>query len=73
MAKVKLGLIGAGGIAKLHLDVIRSFDWIEPVGITSLTKAHREEAAEQYGIPVAAANIEALVPKTQQQNKQKFY
>lgn len=59
--KVRVGLIGAGGIARKHLDVIRDIEGIEAVGITSRTQSKAEELAREYEIPVCARDVDALI------------
>ena len=62
MAKnVKLGLIGAGHIAKQHLEVLEKVGGMEAVGITSRTKAKAQDLARQYRIGVCADDIDSLV------------
>lgn len=61
MKKVRLGIIGAGGIARRHLDVIRAIDWIEAVGITSRTKSKAQSLADEYGIAVCADEVDSLI------------
>lgn len=58
---LRIGLIGAGAIARKHLDVIRDIDGIEAVGVTSRTYTKAEHLAGDYDIPVCAADVEALV------------
>lgn len=58
---VRLGLIGAGGIARKHLDVIRDMDGVEAVGVTSRTPAKSAELAQEYGIGISAPDIATLV------------
>ena len=60
---VRIGLIGAGGIARKHLDVIRYIDGIEAVGITSRTRSKAEQVAGEYGIPVCAHDLDTLIRK----------
>lgn len=59
--KVRIGLIGAGWIARKHLDVIKDIDWIEAVGVTSRTLSRAEELAREYGIPVCARDADTLI------------
>lgn len=65
MKKVRVGLIGAGSIAKKHLDVIRGMDDIEAVGITSRTREKAEHLASEYGIFVCADNPDSLIKEAQ--------
>ena len=59
----RVGLIGAGAIARKHLDVIRGIDWIEAVGITSRTQSKAEQVAREYEIPVCANDPDTLITK----------
>ena len=63
METVKVGIIGAGNIAKKHLDVIRDIDWIEAVGITSRTYDKARQVADEYGISVFTDTVEMLLEK----------
>lgn len=47
MKEIKIGLIGAGGIAKQHLKVMSAFPEIRVVGITSRTMSRAEDLAEE--------------------------
>jgi len=61
MKKVRLGLIGAGEIARKHLEVIKAIDWIEAVGITSRTRSKALALADEYGMTVCADDVDGLV------------
>ncbi|MFH1581700.1 MAG: Gfo/Idh/MocA family oxidoreductase [Pseudomonadota bacterium] len=63
MRKIKLGLIGAGWVAKQHLDVIKAIDWIEAAGITARTRSKADQLAKEYNIPVVADDIGTLISK----------
>ncbi|MFH1428302.1 MAG: Gfo/Idh/MocA family oxidoreductase [Candidatus Margulisiibacteriota bacterium] len=63
MGKVKLGLIGAGWIAKQHLEVIKDISGMEIVGITSRTRSKAEALAAEYNINICADTIEEMVCK----------
>jgi len=47
---IKLGLIGAGNIAKEHLSVIHHLDNISVTGITSRTNSKANQLAKQFKI-----------------------
>lgn len=61
MNKVKLGIIGAGNIARQHLSVIRDIEGMDAVGITSRTKVKAQDLAKEYNIPVCADDIDSLI------------
>lgn len=61
MDVVKLGLIGAGWIARQHLEVLKDIDWIKVVGITSRTKVKAEQLAREYHVPVCSNDVESLI------------
>jgi len=58
---VKIGLIGAGDIARKHLDVIRDMKGIQAAGITSRTKTKAQKIAQEYKIPVCACDVDTLI------------
>jgi predicted dehydrogenase len=51
MRTVKVGLIGAGGIAQTHLRAIHLVEGIEVVAVANRTKARAVETAKKWGIP----------------------
>lgn len=61
MRTIRLGLIGAGGIAKQHLEVIRAMPEVEVVGITSRTRSKAEALASEYALPVVFENYASMV------------
>jgi len=61
MKKVRLGLIGAGWVARKHLEVISAIENVEAVGITSRTKAKAEVLSKEYRIPFIADSLDELV------------
>lgn len=60
---IRLGIIGAGAIARKHLEVIKDIDWIEPIGITSRTREKAQQLASEYGISICADDIDLLIKK----------
>lgn len=61
MNTVKLGIIGAGGMAQKHLEVIRAMAGVEVVGITSRTRSKAEALASEYGIPVVFDDLKSMI------------
>lgn len=51
MKKLRVGLIGAGGFGRLHLQGYSKNEKVELVAISSRTEEHTKEAAEKFGIP----------------------
>jgi predicted dehydrogenase len=51
MKTVKLGLIGAGGIAQAHCRAISEVSGVEIIAASDLIKANAERTAERWGIP----------------------
>ena len=51
MRTVKIGLIGAGGIAQVHLRAIKAVKGIEIVAVCDVMRERAEKAAAEYGIP----------------------
>jgi len=51
MRTLKVGLIGAGGIAQTHLRAIQLIEGIEVVAVANRTKARAVQTAEKWGIP----------------------
>ncbi len=61
MKTVRLGLIGAGSIARLHLDAIKGVEGLTAVGLMSRSLPQAKELAGEYGIPVCEDNLETMV------------
>jgi predicted dehydrogenase len=51
MKTVKLGLIGAGGIAQAHCRAMSEVSGVEIIAASDLIKANAERTAERWGIP----------------------
>jgi predicted dehydrogenase len=51
MRTVKLGLIGAGGIAQAHCRAMSEVSGVEIIAASDLVKANAERTAERWGIP----------------------
>ncbi len=64
MPKIRLGIVGAGAIARRHLDVIRAIDTVVPVGIFSRTREKAEALAVEFGIEQCTDSLRDLVAKT---------
>ena len=64
MEDIRIGLIGAGWVAREHLKVIKDIDSLEAVGITSRTLSKAEDVAREYNIAVCADSVDALIEET---------
>ena len=49
--KIRLGMIGAGGFANVHLNGIKQLDFVEMVAISDIILENAKEKAEKYHIP----------------------
>ena len=48
MSSFKIGIIGAGYIARKHLEVIKKINGLQPVSITSRTYSKAVKIAEDF-------------------------
>lgn len=69
MAKLKVGIIGLGGIARAHCDAIATLENVEVVAVADLFEVNRRAYMEKYDIPkgysshtelLADAEVEAV-------------
>jgi len=58
---LRLGVIGAGGIAERHLDALGAIEGASVVGIASRTRAKAEALAARYGNATVVRDVDALV------------
>jgi predicted dehydrogenase len=49
MTKIKLGLIGSGGIAQSHLKLLPEFDDVELTAVCDIVKGRVEQTVQTYG------------------------
>ena len=63
ISDVRLGIIGAGQIAREHLKVIKDMDGVIAVGITSRTTSKAEDLTQSYGIEQVFEKIDDLIKK----------
>jgi len=61
MRTVKLGLIGAGGIAQAHCGTIANIEGAEIIAVADLIPANRERAKERWGIHRAFADYNEML------------
>ena len=50
MDDVRVGIIGAGNMARKHLAAMAALEWMKPVGIVSRTRAKAEHLARDFAI-----------------------
>lgn len=63
MSDIRLGVVGAGNIAKEHLDVIKIMDGVRVEGITSRTLSKAEDLANKYQVEYVCKNVDNLLEK----------
>ena len=57
--KVKIGIIGCGGIANgKHLRAISGIDFLEPVAFCDIIEERAVKAAKEYGTPDAKVYVD---------------
>jgi predicted dehydrogenase len=61
MSKLKVGIIGLGGIARSHCDAIATLDNVEIVAVADLFEEKRREYMTKYGIPRGYASHTELL------------
>lgn len=61
MEKIKLGIVGAGWVARQHIKVIKASSSLEVAGITSRTMSDAIQFAKDYEITVCADTLESLI------------
>ena len=61
MYKIKLGIVGAGNIARKHLDVIKNINHLSVLGIASRTRKKAEILADKYNIDLVYDNPDELI------------
>jgi predicted dehydrogenase len=59
--RLRAAVIGCGAISKEHLSFIASSERADLVGVTDLSRAAREYAAQRYGAAAAYENAERLL------------
>ncbi len=59
--RLRVGLIGLGGIARSHCDAIASLENVEIVAVADLFEENRRQYMEKYGIPKGYASHHELL------------
>jgi predicted dehydrogenase len=65
MEPVKMGLIGTGGIAQIHLRALAEVKEIEVVAVADIVKERAEKTAERFGIPIATQDYHDILKMDQ--------
>ncbi|MBI1924372.1 Gfo/Idh/MocA family oxidoreductase [Candidatus Poribacteria bacterium] len=61
MSKLRVGVIGLGGIARAHCDAIATLDNVEVVAVADLFEEKRHQYMDRYNIPKGyASHVELL-------------
>ena len=63
MKRVKMALVGAGGIAQAHLKAIATIPEIEVVAIADIVKEKAEKSAQQFNIPHVYEDYNEMLAK----------
>jgi predicted dehydrogenase len=58
---IRVGVIGAGFIGRVHLDQFRKQPGVRLVGVTDLIRPLAEKAAAEYGVEEVFASADALI------------
>ena len=59
--RLKVGLIGLGGIAQSHCDAIATLENVEVVAVADLYEENRRRYMEKYGIPKGYSSHKELL------------
>lgn len=59
--RVRVGLIGAGRIAKLHLDALATIPHVEVTTLADVRPEAAEALAARYGVPTVVGSVEELL------------
>ena len=59
--RLRVALIGAGGIAKAHMRYYQNMDDVEMVAVADVALERAQECCEEYEIPAAYADYEEML------------
>jgi predicted dehydrogenase len=59
--KFRVGILGAGGIAETHAEVLRGIPDVEPVAICDMQFSKAEAFREKMGLPKAYASLDTML------------
>lgn len=62
---IQVGVIGAGFIGRVHLEMLGAVPGAKVVGITDLMRPLAERAASQFGVPKVYAGAEELIDSSE--------
>lgn len=65
MDTLNLGLVGAGWMARQHLEALRAVPQLKVQGITSRTRTKAEALAQEFNIPFCADTITELIERAE--------
>lgn len=66
MKKIRIGMVGAGFIAKIHMAAFReNYPHVEVVGACASRRENAERFAAEYGVPLVFDNFEQLCKSDQ--------
>ncbi|WP_109124937.1 NAD-dependent epimerase/dehydratase family protein [Dyella sp. C11] len=58
--KLRIGIVGAGYVARYHIEALKRLDFVEIVGICDLDHAAAGKLAQTYGIALVTADLAEL-------------
>jgi predicted dehydrogenase len=61
MRTIKIGLIGAGGIAQTHMTAVSAIEGVEVVAVCDLIKERAENTAKKFGIPLVVDTYQKIL------------
>ena len=61
MKKLRIGMIGAGNIAKAHLDAYKNVPDAEIVAVRDINRENLDEVADLYNIPNRYDSVEEML------------
>ncbi|WP_025027206.1 Gfo/Idh/MocA family protein [Caldalkalibacillus mannanilyticus] len=60
MSKVKIGILGAGGIARVHTNILKRDERVEIIGIADISEERAASLAQEAGQATAVKTLEEL-------------
>ncbi len=63
MRKIRVGFIGAGGIAQAHLRALQNQESIEVVAVADISRERAEQTAQRWGIPHVYEDYHEMLAK----------
>ena len=59
--RIRVGILGAGGIAETHAEVLASIDGVDRVGICDMQFSKAENFQRKMGLPMAYSQLETML------------